>query len=230
MNQTLKRALSGAVYVAIMWFGTSHSEFSFNLLFGIILLVCLYEMHKLRKGKTKILAYTYVLVPFLLILLIAGGTLEYLIFSRIAAFFGMPLSYYSENPFDPSIILLMFILTWVFDTFAYLVGIQYGKHKIMPSVSPKKSWEGFAGGFIFTIIVAYLSQKFFIHIALRDVLFVSIILPFTATLGDFIASHYKREAGVKDSGNFIPGHGGMLDRMDAFTITISVIYLLTNLL
>ena len=213
MNQTLKKALSGTVYVAIMWFGTSYSELSFTLLFGIILLVCLYEMHKLRKEKTKILAYAYVFVPFLLI-----------------QFFGMTDSDYPESPFDSSIILLMFILTWTFDTFAYLVGIQYGKHKIMPSVSPKKSWEGFAGGFIFTIIVAYISQKFFIYITLRDVLFVSIILPFTATLGDFIASHYKREAGVKDSGNFIPGHGGMLDRMDAFTITIPVIYLIFHLL
>ena len=213
MNQTIKRTLSGAVYVAIMWFGTSYSELSFNLLFGIILLVCLYEMHKLRKGKTKILAYAYVLVPFLLIQL-----------------FDMTDSDYPESPFDPSIILLMFILTWTFDTFAYLVGIQYGKHKIMPSISPKKSWEGFAGGFVFTIIAAYLSQKFFIHIALRDVLFVSIILPFTDTLGDFIESHYKREAGVKDSGNFILGHGGMLDRMDAFTITIPAIYIIVNLL
>ena len=213
MNQTIKRTLSGAVYVAIMWFGTSYSELSFNLLFGIILLVCLYEMHKLRKGKAKIFAYAYVLVPFLLIQL-----------------FDMTDSDYPESPFDPSIILFMFILTWTFDTFAYLVGIQYGKYKIMPSVSPKKSWEGFAGGFVFTIIAAYLSQKFFIHIALRDVLFVSIILPFTVTLGDFIESHYKREAGVKDSGNFILGHGGMLDRMDAFTITIPAIYIIVNLL
>ena len=213
MNQTIKRTLSGAVYVAIMWFGTSYSELSFNLLFGIILLVCLYEMHKLRKGKTKILAYAYVLVPFLLIQL-----------------FDMTDSDYPESPFEPSIILFMFILTWTFDTFAYLVGIQYGKHKIMTSISPKKSWEGFAGGFVFTMIAAYLSQKVFIHIALRDVLFVSIILPFTATLGDFIESHYKREAGVKDSGNFILGHGGMLDRMDAFTITIPAIYIIVNLL
>ena len=213
MNQTIKRTLSGAVYVAIMWFGTSYSELSFNLLFGIILLVCLYEMHKLRKGKAKIFAYAYVLVPFLLIQL-----------------FDMTDSDYPESPFDPSIILFMFILTWTFDTFAYLVGIQYGKHKITPSISPKKSWEGFAGGFVFTMIAAYLSQKFFIHIALRDVLFVSIILPFTATLGDFIESHYKREADVKDSGNFILGHGGMLDRMDAFTITIPAIYIIVNLL
>jgi len=213
LENIIQRTLSGAIYVAIMWFGTSYSKLSFNLLFGIILLVCLYEMYKLRKGKKKILAYTYVLVPFLLI-----------------QFIGMTESDYPGTPFDQSIILLMFILTWTFDTFAYLVGVQYGKHKIIPSISPKKSWEGFIGGSLLTIIVAYLSQKIFIHIGLEDILFVSIILPFTATLGDLIASYYKREAGVKDSGNFIPGHGGLLDRMDAFTITIPAIYIIVNLL
>ena len=213
MNQTIKRTLTGAVYVTIMWFGTSYSELSFNLLFGIILLVCLYEMHKLREGKTKILAYAYVLVPFLLIQL-----------------FSMTDSDYPESPFDPSIILLMFILTWTFDTFAYLVGIQYGKHKIIPSISPKKSWEGFIGGFVFTLLVAYFSTYFFQSVKEIHLFVICVTLPFTATLGDFIESYYKRQAGVKDSGNLIPGHGGMLDRMDSFMITIPTIYLIINLI
>ena len=136
----------------------------------------------------------------------------------------------SNKEYNPNILMLLYILTWINNTFAYLTGISLGKNQIFKSISPKKSWEGFAGGFVFTMIAAYLSQKFFIHIALRDVLFVSIILPFTATLGDLIESHYKREAGVKDSGDFIPGHGGMLDRMDAFTITIPAIYIIVNLL
>lgn len=213
MRETPKRILSGAIYIAIMWFGASYSALTFNILFGIILLICLCEMWKLRKGKTKILAFTYVIAPFLLIQL-----------------FGIADSDCPGSYFDPSIILIMFILTWTFDTFAFLFGIKFGKHKIMPSVSPKKSWEGFAGGFIFTIIAAYISQMFFDQITLRDILFISIVLPFTATLGDFIASYYKREAGVKDSGNIIPGHGGILDRMDAFMITIPAIYILTNIL
>jgi len=201
MNETLKRALSGAVYVAIMWFGAFCSKLSFHILFVAILLVCLYEMYKLRKGKTKTLTFLYVLAPLLLIHFI-----------------------------KTELVLLMFILTWTFDTFAYLVGIKFGKHKIMPSVSPKKSWEGFAGGFIFTIIAAYLTANYFSEIELNQASVISLFLPFTATLGDFIESHYKREAGVKDSGNFIPGHGGMLDRMDAFMITIPTIYILINLL
>jgi len=201
MNETLKRTLSGAVYVTIMWFGTLCSELSFHILFAVILLVCLYEMYKLRKGKTKILAFLYLLSPMLLVHFI-----------------------------KTELVLLMFILTWTFDTFAYLVGIKFGKNKIIPTVSPKKSWEGFAGGFIFTIIAAYLTASYFLEIELNQIIAISLFLPFTATLGDFIESYYKREAEVKDSGNFIPGHGGMFDRMDAFMITIPTIYILINLL
>jgi phosphatidate cytidylyltransferase len=201
MNETLKRALSGLVYVLIMWIGTSYSELSFHILFLVLGLVSIYEMWKLRKGKTKILAFLYILVPLALV-----------------------------HKINPYIILFMFALTWTFDTFAYLVGVKFGKHKIMPSISPKKSWEGFAGGFIFTIISAYLTLSYFPSIELNNAIVISLFLPLTATLGDFIESHYKREAGVKDSGNFIPGHGGMLDRMDAFMITIPVMYILTYLL
>ena len=204
MNETLKRALSGAVYVSIMWMGTSYSELSVHILFSVILVVCLYEMWKLRKGKTKILAFIYVLAPLLLVHL-----------------------------YTQKIILFIFILTWTFDTFAYLFGVKFGKHKIMPSISPKKSWEGFAGGLLFTLIatsvlikIGFLPQNG----SYLNFYSTAFFIPFTATLGDFIESHFKRQAGVKDSGNFIPGHGGMLDRMDAFMITIPVLYLLTNLL
>ena len=217
MNETLKRALSGAVYVAIMWFGTSYSELSFSLLFGIILFVCLYEMWKLRKGKSKLIAFLYVLAPLLLIQL-----------------FGMTDSDYPESHFDSSLILLMFILTWTFDTFAYLLGVRFGKHKILPSISPKKSWEGFAGGWACTMLATFLAAQ---YTELTTIDFegfnryvFAAILPFTATIGDFTESYFKRQAGVKDSGNFIPGHGGMLDRMDAFMITIPALYIYINLI
>ena len=210
MNEKLKRALSGSVYVAVMWIGTSYSETSFKLLFAVLGLVCMYEIFKLRKGKTKILAFLYVLIPFILMQV-----------------FGMR---DSNFPFDPSFILLMFVLTWTFDTFAYLVGVKFGKHKIIPTVSPKKSWEGFAGGFIFTIIAAYLTASYFLEIKLNQAIVISLFLPFTATVGDFTESYYKRKAGVKDSGNFIPGHGGMLDRMDAFMFTIPVLYIYLSLI
>jgi phosphatidate cytidylyltransferase len=209
MNETLKRAISGAFYVVIMWLGASY-EPSFRVLFIMLGIVSIYEMWKLRNGKSKFLAVAYVLIPFILIQLIV--TIE------------------DQQNWNSNLILFMFILTWTFDTFAYLFGVRFGKHKIMPSISPKKSWEGFGGGFVFTIITSYLSYSYFKFEDIRIPLIISIILPFTATLGDFIESHYKREAGVKDSGNLIPGHGGILDRMDAFMITIPAIYILTKLL
>lgn len=212
MNETLKRALSGVLYVAIMWLGTSN-EFSYPILFFFISIICIYEMWKLRIGKSKLLAFMYILVPLLLIQL-----------------FGITDSEYAEKTFNPSLILFMFILTWTFDTFAYLIGKPLGKHKIMPSISPKKSWEGFAGGLVFTILATFLVKDFFQfdYPDFNPYIFAA-FLPFTATLGDFLESHFKRQAGVKDSGNFIPGHGGMLDRMDAFMITIPSLYVYINI-
>ena len=213
MNETLKRALSGFAYVLIIWFGTSFSELSFQILFLVLGIVSIYEMWKLRKGKSKVYAFVYVLLPFFLI-----------------HFFGKIESLNFNTVFDPSLILLMFILTWTFDTFAYLFGVCFGKTKIMPSVSPKKSWEGFAGGFIFTVLASFITTHYFLEVDNSIALAMSLFLPFTATLGDFTESYYKRQAGVKDSGNFIPGHGGMLDRMDAFMITIPVLYTYLNII
>ena len=201
MNEKITRTISGLTYVAIMWFGTSNSKTSFTILFSTILLICLYEMLRLRKGKSKTIAVLYLLIPLILIHLI-----------------------------EQKLVLLILILTWSFDTFAYIIGVRFGIHKIMPTISPNKSWEGFAGGFIFTIITSYLTLNYFSEIELNQIIIISILLPFTATIGDFIESYYKRIAGVKDSGNFIPGHGGMLDRMDAFMITIPVIYIITIVL
>ncbi len=218
MSQNIKRLLSSIIYVSIMWFGTSYSEISCSLLFLIILIICLYEMYKLRKGKTKIIAYSYIIAPFLLIHL-----------------FFITDSNYIEK-FDPGIILFMYILTWTFDTFAYIIGTKFGNNKILPAISPKKSWEGLFGGTLFCIIMSYLCYDIFVDyssrfsfIGLNKIIIASIVLPFTATLGDFTVSYYKRLAKVKNSGNFIPGHGGMLDRMDAFTITIPVFYLIFNI-
>ena len=216
MNELLKRGFFGAIYVVIMWYGTAFSEKTFQILFLILGLWSIYEMWKLRKGKSKLVAILIVVIPFFIIQL-----------------FGMTDTNYPEMPFNPSIILLMFVLTWTFDSFAYLVGKKFGKNKILPSISPKKSWEGFFGGYLFCILASSLSfflfKEYFNHISTLSYTLITIILPFSATTGDFIESFYKRKAGVKDSGTIIPGHGGILDRMDAFLITIPVIYIIINI-
>lgn len=216
MSELTKRIFFGAIYVVIMWFGTAYSETTFSLLFLFLGIGGLYEMWKLRKGKSKLVAFLFVLTPFIVVQL-----------------FGMTDHNYPEKEFNPSIILLMFVLTWTFDSFAYLIGKKFGKTKILPNISPKKSWEGFAGGLFFSIIASsvlyFAFSKYFDNISNIAYILISIVLPFTATTGDFIESYYKRKAGVKDSGKIMPGHGGILDRMDAFLITIPVIYIIINL-
>tara|TARA_B100001109_G_C18453222_1_gene285476 strand:- start:129 stop:500 length:372 start_codon:yes stop_codon:yes gene_type:complete len=123
----------------------------------------------------------------------------------------------------------MFLLVWSFDSFAYIVGINFGKNKIMPSISPKKSWEGFFGGFICTMMLSQIFANY-LNISELNIMLTSALVPFSASIGDFIISYYKRIAKVKDSGKLIPGHGGILDRMDAFLLTIPVFYILINLI
>ena len=199
-----------------MWFGTAYSERTFQILFLVLGLWSIYEMWKLRKGKPKLVALLMVIIPFFTI-----------------QFFGMTDSNYPEMPFNPSLVLLMYILTWTFDSFAYLIGRKLGKTKILPLISPKKSWEGFFGGYLFSILASSLSyfifKDYFNHISTLSYILITLILPFSATTGDFIESYYKRKAGVKDSGKIMPGHGGILDRMDAFLITIPVIYIIINI-
>ena len=211
MNEKIKRLIFGLFYVIIMWVGSSYQT-TYNLLFTILAIISIYEMWMLRRGKSKFLAFLFTIIPFIIIQLLAINNND------------------SNLTFDPTIILFIMILTWTFDTFAYIIGIKFGKHKIMPSISPNKSWEGFVGGYIFTMIVTYLTYQYFKFENQTLQIIISTILPFTATTGDFIESYYKRKAGVKDSGNIIPGHGGVLDRMDAFMVTIPVVYILTKLL
>ncbi len=203
MSEKISRTIYGSLYMIIMWLCTYYSEISFRLLFFIIAVFSFYEMRKMRKGKTKIIAFIYISIPLFTIQLMSDQT---------------------------TLILLAFILTWTFDTFAYIFGIKFGKTKIMPSVSPKKSWEGFIGGFISTFLVSYIISQYPFSINTESILSIGLLLPFTATLGDFIESYYKRKAKTKDSGKLIPGHGGILDRMDSFMITIPVLYIYSKIM
>ncbi len=212
MSEFVKRVLSGVIYIVVLWSATSYSQFSFAILFIILGLFCLFEMWMLRKGKSKIVPFIYVLTPFFIVQL-----------------FGFTDHNYPLKKFDSSPILILFVLTWVFDSFAYIIGKKFGKNRIMPKISPKKSWEGFLGGMGFTILSVFFLDKFYDSFSMNFLIILALIVPFSATAGDFIESYYKREAGVKDSGSLIPGHGGFLDRLDALMISIPVLYLLINI-
>ncbi|MDR2683772.1 MAG: phosphatidate cytidylyltransferase [Prevotellaceae bacterium] len=112
-------------------------------------------------------------------------------------------------------LLALFVIIWVNDTFAYLTGSWLGKHKMYERISQKKSWEGFFGGLVGALIAGFVFSKFDANLNLIQCLVFSVIIAVSGTLGDLFESLIKRTAGVKDSGNIMPGHGGFLDRLDS---------------
>jgi phosphatidate cytidylyltransferase len=119
--------------------------------------------------------------------------------------------------------IVAFLSVWISDSGAYFVGLAVGRHKIWPRISPKKSWEGSIGGVISgvlgTMLIAWLADLPVGHGAIVGGL-IAVITPF----GDFAVSMMKRQVGVKDSGNLIPGHGGMLDRIDTLLFSAVIVY------
>lgn len=136
---------------------------------------------------------------------------------------GLPQVSFMEGGFSKEVFYL-FILIWSSDTFAYIAGRLFGKHKMAPKISPKKTWEGFAGGVLLTLILSFFIQSYSEEMR-GNWIVVGVLVAVFAPLGDLVESQLKRSFGVKDSGNIIPGHGGILDRLDSFIICVPVVYL-----
>jgi len=136
----------------------------------------------------------------------------------------------SSGAYSSSTIIGMFILIWTNDSFAYIIGSNFGRQKLFESVSPKKTVEGFLGGLFFSTVVGYLLFKFADNLEFSNWLIISVIVSVFGTIGDLIESKYKRQANVKDSGNLLPGHGGLLDRMDSAIFIAPFIYLFIKIL
>ena len=132
--------------------------------------------------------------------------------------------------YDPLIILSFLSLIWISDSAAYVFGVSFGKRPLLKSVSPKKSIEGFIGGLIFSILLS-LVFSFYINInfSMVQLLIIAVVTSVLGTLGDLVQSQFKREAGVKDSGKWLPGHGGLYDRMDSIIFAAPFIYLLIKI-
>ncbi len=129
-----------------------------------------------------------------------------------------------SGEYQPLIIAGAFLITWTNDSFAYLVGKNLGKHKLLQRISPKKTIEGFIGGFVFSILAGYLIAIFSNTLTISIWLIISIIMSIFGTLGDLIQSKFKRQAGVKDSGTIMPGHGGIYDRLDSVIFASPFLY------
>lgn len=134
---------------------------------------------------------------------------------------------YSNQTYTPLLLLSIFIMIWCNDTFAYICGKLLGKHKLYEKISPKKTIEGFVGGLIFTQIAAFIIFKYTnIQASLPFWMLIGLGISVIGTIGDLVESKYKRQAGVKDSGSIMPGHGGILDRLDSILFAAPFLFLI----
>ena len=126
--------------------------------------------------------------------------------------------------FGSELLMYVFLLVWAADTGAYFIGKKFGKNKLAPKVSPGKTIEGFLGGLISAMIIAFLGTIYFAVEADKIILFLvaSLVVTLVSALGDLAESIFKRESGLKDSSNLLPGHGGILDRIDSLTAAVPI--------
>lgn len=153
-----------------------------------------------------------------------GVTIRYVIFSIC---FLILLPFY-KNEFHPNLMISILSIIWVNDSFAFLVGKNFGKHKLFPSVSPKKTIEGLLGGLVFSLLAGVLISKYILDLTIFNWLVIAVIVSLVGTIGDLVESKFKRQANIKDSGNIMPGHGGILDRLDSLLFAAPFVYLYIN--
>jgi len=165
-----------------------------------------FEVNPILKSQLPLL---YIIIPFALLTLIPSVI---------------------GNIYNPHIIFGILVIIWSNDTFAYLVGRQFGKHKLFEKISPKKTIEGFIGGLVFGVIAAIIIANTTNSLSIIHWIVLSIIIAFSGAIGDLVASKFKREANIKDSSNLIPGHGGFLDRLDSLIFVSSFVYLYLQIL
>ena len=145
------------------------------------------------------------------------------------SFFFMTEIHEYGNVFSPLYLFLFFSSTWVNNIFAYLIGSKFGKNKILEDISPNKTWEGFFGGFFASFAFIYFIE---FNFKLFNSYWIVLggMIPVASLIGDLLQSLYKRRAKIKDSGNLIPGHGGVYDRMDSVIYSALYYYLFLNLI
>jgi len=263
MNETLKRSLSGAIYIVLLISSILYSAESFFVLFGIFLLIAVFEfcnliqfnkyiamalaiaiyvffcLNSMSRTNDQLLLLTTLIISIkCMVFLFEDSKNQVSQFSKYAFIIGyiiLPFVFITKIPFgirgfNPKIIISIFILIWTNDTFAYLVGKSIGKNKLFERISPKKTIEGFVGGVIFAVIASLVISKYYIEGAKYIWIGIALIVSVFGTVGDLIESKFKRIAGVKDSGKIMPGHGGVLDRLDSVIFVAPFVFLFYQIL
>ena len=140
-------------------------------------------------------------------------------------FFLLSMIYIGDGKINEKLILAIFVFIWINDTAAYLVGSLFGKHKLYEKISPKKTIEGFVGGVVLATSAAFVFSKLIPEFSLYFWIGFGLITAITGTIGDLFESSIKRTYNIKDSGHLIPGHGGILDRIDSFLFAVPAIFI-----
>ncbi len=197
----------------LVFSGTTDPAFM-TLMIPVILAVFIIEIyrntdHPLVSSALLALGWLYIAVPYALSVCLAFPEAN-------------------GHHYTPGILLGLLTLIWLNDTGAYVVGMLFGKHRLFERISPKKSWEGAAGGTAFTITLGLFLHHFTPFLNRTDWIILSSIVSIFGVYGDLFESLLKRNMGAKDSGTLLPGHGGILDRMDSllFVIPASCAYLM----
>ncbi len=211
-------ALAGAyLFLALMSCRTHLTDARVFLPYLLLLLYILIRELYLKRPNPlgnwafSMLSQLYIALPFALL--------------NILAFTYDPTA--SSMSYNPVLPLSVFAFLWLSDTGAYCVGTLLGKHRLFERISPKKSWEGSIGGGVFSIASSLVFAHFFPFLSTAEWMGLSLTIVVFGTWGDLTESLMKRQLGIKDSGNILPGHGGILDRFDSALIAIpaAVIYL-----
>lgn len=198
---------------------------------------CLYVISFLTLTGQLDDKYNFIVLPFIAMLLIRSLYVAKENFTATIALEVFGLAYlvlpfvmanelvFLQGEFDASAMLLILVLTAASDIGAYVVGVNFGKRPLAAKISPKKSIEGFIGGIIITIVIAYFLQPYF-DFSVLQMLAMALLVAVMGTYGDLLESKFKRDFGVKDSSNLLPGHGGFLDRFDSMIFSTAFVYVI----
>jgi len=184
---------------------------AFDYLIPFIYAFPVYELFRKKKNTFANIALTgfgiiYVTVPF--------SMLNFLAFPEFEGF----------TVYNYGLLISLFVFVWAGDSGAYIFGVRFGRHKLFERISPKKTWEGLLGGVITAIAIAWILNFLFPQYNIVLLIVMAVVVVLSGTLGDLVESMLKRSIGVKDSGRFMPGHGGLLDRFDSILLASPVIY------
>ena len=217
MINFLPRLISGVLYIVIIFLSIIISMETFLTVFLIFTLISTYEANSLyQKIKSNGYNYTHPFIPPIYVL-ISMTALIYIPFT-------------GDTVYNPYLILFIFILIWISDTMSYFFGSLFGRNNLKIEASPNKTWEGFIGGLFCSVLFSYVSFNFIQEIfPFWKTIVLGFIIPIFGLFGDIVQSKIKRKAGVKDSGNIIPGHGGLFDRLDSAIGNSFIVLIITIL-